>query len=90
MGRTAPRLRTFLDGKRRWILPLLVLAAFSLRVYRLGALEFVFDEAISANIAELGWQGVLAHLRSEPFEHPPVYYLSLTPWLSTLRSTTCP
>jgi mannosyltransferase len=58
----------------------LVLLAFVLRLYDLGGLEFWFDEAISANVAGLGWQGAIAYLRAEPFEHPPLYYLSLYPW----------
>ncbi len=64
----------------RWTLPVLVLVAFALRVYNLGGLEFRFDEAISANVSGLGWEGALSHLRLQPFEHPPVYYLSLYAW----------
>jgi len=65
---------------RRWTLVVLVLVAFALRLYRLGGPEFWFDEALSANISGLGVQGVIAHLRNEPFEHPPLYFLMLYPW----------
>ncbi|MCL7454767.1 MAG: glycosyltransferase family 39 protein, partial [Anaerolineae bacterium] len=58
----------------------LILLGFALRLYNLGGLEFWFDEAISANVAGLGWQGAIEYLRAEPFEHPPLYYLSLYPW----------
>jgi mannosyltransferase len=58
----------------------LILLAFVLRVYDLGRQEFWLDEALSANISGLGWAGAVAHLRSEPFEHPPLYFLSLYPW----------
>jgi len=67
-------------GQCRWFLVGLILVAFVLRVYNLGGPELWFDEAISANISALGWVGALAHVRAEPFEHPPVYYLSLYPW----------
>lgn len=65
----------------RWILVALLLLAFGLRVFNLGTLELSFDEAISANVASLGLEGALAHLSSQPFEHPPAYYLMLNPWL---------
>ncbi len=67
-------------GFRRGSLVILILLAFALRVYNLGGLEFWFDEAISSNVAGLGWPGAVEYLRSEPFEHPPLYYLSLYPW----------
>jgi hypothetical protein len=58
----------------------LILIAFALRSHNLGGREFWFDEAVSANVSSLGWEGALTHLRSEPFEHPPLYYLALYPW----------
>jgi uncharacterized membrane protein len=64
----------------QWPLVLLILLAFALRIYDLGRRDLWFDEALSANISGLGWEGVVTHLRSEPFEHPPLYFLSLYPW----------
>jgi mannosyltransferase len=67
-------------AKQGWrVLPLLLLA-FALRVYDLAGTEFWFDEALTANVAALGWRGILAYLSSAPFEHPPLYFLSLYPW----------
>jgi 4-amino-4-deoxy-L-arabinose transferase-like glycosyltransferase len=51
-----------------------------LRLYDLGGREFWFDEALTANVSDLGWEGIVAHLSSAPFEHPPLYFLSLYPW----------
>ena len=64
----------------RWGLVILILLAFGLRIFDLGAEELWFDEALSANISTLGWQGTIAHLQNEPFEHPPLYYLFLHAW----------
>jgi 4-amino-4-deoxy-L-arabinose transferase-like glycosyltransferase len=64
----------------RWALVVCVLLAFGLRMYDLGGREFWFDEALTANVSGLGWQGIVAHLRSAPFEHPPLYFLTLYPW----------
>ncbi|MEJ2207713.1 MAG: glycosyltransferase family 39 protein, partial [Anaerolineae bacterium] len=57
-----------------------MLLAFGLRAYDLGRREFWFDEALTANVSALGWQGIVEHLRSAPFEHPPLYFLALYPW----------
>ena len=65
---------------RPWALVVLIALAFALRVHDLGGREFWFDEALTANISGLGWEGAVTHLRSEPFEHPPLYFLSLYPW----------
>jgi 4-amino-4-deoxy-L-arabinose transferase-like glycosyltransferase len=64
----------------RWMLAVFVLLAFGLRMYDLGGREFWFDEALTANVSGLGWQGIVAHLRTAPFEHPPFYFLTLYPW----------
>lgn len=64
----------------RWMLVVFVLLAFGLRMYDLGGREFWFDEAVTANVSGLGWQGIVAHLRSAPFEHPPLFFLTLYPW----------
>ena len=64
----------------RWALAVFVLLAFGLRMYDLGRREFWFDEALTANVSSLGWEGIVSHLRSAPFEHPPLYFLTLYPW----------
>jgi 4-amino-4-deoxy-L-arabinose transferase-like glycosyltransferase len=64
----------------QWMLLALILLAFVLRMYALGGPEFWFDEALSANISGLGWAGAIAYLRNAPFEHPPLYFLSLYLW----------
>jgi predicted membrane-bound mannosyltransferase len=74
-------------ARQGWrVLPLLLLA-FVLRVYDLGGAEFWFDEALTANVSGLGWQGILAHLSISPFEHPPLYFLSLYPWQRLLGTS---
>jgi 4-amino-4-deoxy-L-arabinose transferase-like glycosyltransferase len=71
----------------RWMLVALIALAFALRVYELGSREFWFDEALSANISKLGWEGAVSYLRNEPFEHPPLYYLLLYPWQQVAGSS---
>ncbi len=66
----------------RWGLVILILLAFALRIFDLGEQELWFDEALSANISTLGWPGTVAHLQNQPFEHPPLYFLALSPWLT--------
>ncbi len=74
-------------ARQGWrVLPLLLLALV-LRIYQLGVTEFWFDEALTANVSGLGWQGIVAHLRISPFEHPPLYFLSLYPWQRLLGTT---
>jgi hypothetical protein len=84
MGARARAVETAKQG--RTLLPLLLLA-FALRIYNLAGSEFWFDEALTANVSGLGWQGILAHLRSAPFEHPPLYFLSLYPWQRLLGTS---
>lgn len=54
--------------------------AFGLRIYNLGAPTFWLDEAISAFIANKGLVDIIAYTRSQPFEHPPFYYILLSFW----------
>jgi len=64
----------------RWSLLFLTLTSFALRLYNLGRAELWLDEALSANISALDWGGIISYLRSQPFEHPPLYFLALHPW----------
>lgn len=66
--------------KRRWLVLSFVLLAFGLRIYGLASQEFWFDEAASAFISSKGWRDILAYVHSQPFEHPPLYYLLLHLW----------
>ncbi|MGB5933737.1 MAG: glycosyltransferase family 39 protein, partial [Anaerolineae bacterium] len=49
-------------------------------IYGVASQEFWLDEAISAFISSKGWWDILAYVRSQPFEHPPLYYLLLHLW----------
>lgn len=68
------------QAERRWLVLSFVLIAFGLRIYGLAGQEFWFDEAASAFISSKGWGEILAYVRSQPFEHPPLYYLLLHLW----------
>ena len=74
-------------GFGRWTMIVLVLLSFALGVYDLGGREFWLDEALSANVSGLGWAGATEHLRSSPFEHPPVYFLGLNLWQQLAGTT---
>ena len=81
MGEQAASLR------QRWALLGIILLAFLLRAYSLGRGELWFDEALSAVIAAKGWAGILQHTLNTPFEHPPLYYLSLHAWTRAMGTT---
>ncbi len=68
------------EVKGRWLVLSFALIAFGLRIYGLAGQEFWFDEAASAFISSKGWRDILAYVRSQPFEHPPLYYLLLHLW----------
>src|SRR5438105_15026748 len=66
---------------RLFLLALLGIA-FLLRIYRLDASGFWFDETASYFIAAKGIPGILAYARQAPGEHPPAYYLLLSLWMN--------
>ena len=66
----------------RCALILILLLAFALRIYALNVKGLSFDEAGSAYIAGLGPLGMFAYLKRAIFEHPPLYYLLLSGWMS--------
>lgn len=88
---TAPSQRPALlegAGRSRWhwawraAVLLCALGAFVLRLYRLEALgSFDFDEVASVFIGSKPVGEMLAYLRSQPFEHPPLFYLLFHGWL---------
>jgi hypothetical protein len=62
----------------------IVALGFALRLYRLDAQSFWYDEAMSASIA----RGTVAQILSNDFysPHPPLYFLALHFWLSIDQS----
>ncbi len=63
-----------------WLVVALLMAAFAIRVYQLGASDLTFDEAASAFIADKPYGEMLTYLRGATREHPPVYYGLLRAW----------
>ena len=62
----------------------IVALGFALRLYRLDAQSFWYDEAMSASIA----RGTVAQILRNDFysPHPPLYFLALHFWLSIDQS----
>ena len=65
----------------------LLLLAFGLRTVELGAQELTFDEVGSFSIAARGLLGTLTYVSGAIREHPPVYYLLLSPWMRISGTT---
>jgi 4-amino-4-deoxy-L-arabinose transferase-like glycosyltransferase len=65
---------------QKWLLVLAVLAAFAIRLDRLGAADLTFDESASAFISGKSYSGMLAYLLNAFHELPPVYYVGLRAW----------
>jgi 4-amino-4-deoxy-L-arabinose transferase-like glycosyltransferase len=59
----------------------MVCLSFAMRVYRLDASGFWFDEAASYFIASKGVLNIVEYVRQAPGEHPPTYYLLLSLWM---------
>ena len=62
-----------------WLLLAILLLAFGLRLYRLGADSLWYDETVSVMLAGKSTGGLLAHTAGDI--HPPGYYLLLHAWL---------
>ena len=62
----------------RAVLLLIVLAGIALRIYRLDAQSFWYDEGNSARIAERSLQLIIAGAAGDI--HPPLYYIALHYW----------
>ncbi|MEP7199138.1 MAG: glycosyltransferase family 39 protein, partial [Chloroflexota bacterium] len=58
----------------------ILLAAFALRVFQLGAQSLWYDEAVSLFIAQKPIPDLIAHTASDI--HPPLYYILLHFWLA--------
>lgn len=64
----------------RWLLVLILLLGFGLRVYRLGDQELRGDEAFSFNFTRLPLNNVVSELIDQGDPHPPLHYLILNVW----------
>ena len=63
---------------QRWMLVAVVLLAFGLRLYRLGAGSLWYDETVSVHLAGQSLRELVAHTAGDI--HPPGYYLLLHVW----------
>ncbi|MDH7484836.1 MAG: glycosyltransferase family 39 protein [Anaerolineae bacterium] len=66
-------------ARSRLILLLILLAAFGLRLHRLGAQSLWYDETVSVHLAGKPVPALIAHTAGDI--HPPGYYLLLRGWL---------
>lgn len=65
---------------QRWLLVLILLAGFGLRVYRLGYQELRGDEAFNYNFTRLPLAEVIPELIDQGDPHSPLPYLLLNLW----------
>lgn len=63
----------------RWLLSLIILAAFALRLVHLGADSLWYDETVSVFLAGQPAPALIGHTARDI--HPPLYYLLLRGWL---------
>jgi uncharacterized membrane protein len=66
------------ESLRNWPLVAILLLAFCLRVYLLGAQSLWYDETVSIHLAGKSIQDLVAHTAGDI--HPPGYYLLLHAW----------
>jgi uncharacterized membrane protein len=64
---------------QRWLPLAIVLLAFGLRLYRLGASSLWYDETVSVYLAEQSLPALIAHTAGDI--HPPGYYILLHAWI---------
>ncbi len=62
----------------RWLLPLILLAAFAFRLYRLGVASLWYDETVSVFLAQKDLLALTRHTAGDI--HPPLYYYLLHFW----------
>jgi len=77
----APSSRQLVRQLRLGVAVILLLLAFLLRTWALGAQELAFDEVGSVFIAKKGFLEILAYVRDAVREHPPLYYFLLSAWM---------
>lgn len=68
-----------------WVLVAILLLAFGLRLYRLGAESLWYDETVSVHLAGKSVPALVAHTAGDI--HPPGYYLLLNAWLRLAGSS---
>jgi len=71
--------------RRRWALSAVLLLAFALRLYRLGAESLWYDETVSVYLAGQSLPALIAHTAGDI--HPPGYYLLLHAWMRLAGSS---
>ncbi|MBN1136457.1 MAG: glycosyltransferase family 39 protein [Anaerolineae bacterium] len=64
---------------RRWVMVAILLLAFGLRLYRLGAESLWYDETVSVHLAAKSLPALIAHTAGDI--HPPGYYVLLHVWI---------
>lgn len=62
---------------------LALVGAFALRVRDLGAADLSFDEVATVFVAGRSMPDVIRYVVGAAREHPPFYYLLLSPWLAS-------
>jgi mannosyltransferase len=72
-------------GIRPWGLVVILLLAFGLRLYRLGAESLWYDETVSAHLAGKSLPDLIAHTAGDI--HPPGYYALLHVWTRMVGNT---
>ena len=72
-------------ARQRWLLLGALLAAWVVRLYRLGAESLWYDEAVSVMLARKPLAEMIAHTAGDI--HPPGYYALLHGWDLLLRPT---
>ena len=72
------KIKTVFRDQTRLLLLLGLLAAFALRIYKLGADSLWYDETVSVALASKSISDMLAHTAGDI--HPPGYYLLLHFW----------
>ncbi len=68
-----------------WVLAAIVLLAFGLRLYRLGAESLWYDETVSVHLAGKSLPDLIAHTAGDI--HPPGYYVLLHVWTRVAGSS---
>ena len=60
---------------------LLLLLAFALRVWEVGAADLTFDEVATFFVAHRSVGEMLRYVMGAAREHPPAYYVIMSPWM---------
>jgi uncharacterized membrane protein len=74
-----------MSARHRVTLLLMILAAFALRLYRLGAQSLWYDETVSAVLASKSLPALVMHTAGDI--HPPGYYVLLHLWMRLVGSS---